>query len=179
MYLDVLSLVKGWKYAFPYFEENIPLNNSKYYTIFDTTKQVPEGMLVYASVSMSTANFNVKISAGDVTLHELPATALLYGQASAGSNVPAGLVANVYVPLPETNIAYPIGVFNPAYPANSTLALYTQTGFPFIGGIKLQVRTPAPPQTIYEVSLGVVNIDDKQAYLESLQEIFAGKGGSK
>jgi len=179
MYLDVLSLAKGWKYTFPYFEENIPLNNSKYYTIFDTTKQVPEGMIVYATINVSTPNFNLKISSGDVTLHELPATAILYGQGSAGSNVPSGLIANVYVPLPETNISYPIGVFDPAYPANSTVALYTHTGFPFTGGIKLQVRTPAPPQTIYEVSLGVVNIEDKQAYLESLQEVFAGKGGSK
>lgn len=172
--LDILTKLDGWNYKFPYFVENVPVNTHNYQTLYDSTKEYPEGSILFATIIMSTPDFTLKISTGDVTLHEVNVTGILYGQSPSGYNVPSGLIANVFAPVQQTAIKYPIPVFNPEYAPASGVAFMTSSGFPFKDGIRLEVKVPNPPQTVYQDSVGILNIYDDAEYIASLQKVFAG-----
>ncbi len=170
--LDILSMLDGWEYVFPYFEENIPIRNKEYKTLYNTAKNYPTGGIIYANIIMDTPNFHVKISTGNLDLHEINVLGILYGQAPAGFDVPAGLVANVYIPIAETIIDYPISVADPAFSPVTGITLMNTNLFPYKNGIELKVKVDNPPATIYENSIGIVNIYDKVAYLKSLNYVY-------
>lgn len=173
--LDILSMLDGWKYVFPYFEEDVPVTDNKYHTYYDTSKTFPTGAIIYAVVVMDTPHFHVKLSTGDTDLHEIDVSGILYGQAPAGFNTPAGLIANVYIPIKETLINYPIPVGNPAYNTATGITVMNTDMFPYKDGIQMQIKVDKPPAIIYESSIGLLNIYDKEAYLKSLQKIYGGK----
>lgn len=170
--LDILSLLDGWKYVFPYFQENKVINTTQYVTIYDTSRTYPTGAIIFASVVMSTPNFHVKISTGETDLHEINVLGLLYGQAPSGFNVPSGIIANAYLPVTETSLNYPIAVADPAVKPATGIILESTDLFPYKDGIELQIKVDNPPQTLYESSIGLVNIYDEKAYLDSLARIY-------
>lgn len=171
---EILPLLDGWDYRFPYFIENVPITTNKYTTIYDSSATYPVGAVIFATVVLNTPNFNMKLSTGDVDLHEINVTGLLYGQAPSGFGVPSGLIANVYPPIAETNINYPISVADPAFTPATGVLFEAGEWFPYQNGIKVEIKVDNPPAMVYESSIGLVNIYDINAYTKSLQKIYAG-----
>jgi hypothetical protein len=172
--LDILSMLDGWKYDFPYFEQGIPISNTNYYTLYQD-KNLQIGGIVYAVLVTSTPEFHIKLSTGNTDLHEISVSGVLYGQAPTGFNVPSGFIANVYIPTQQTVTNYPIRVADPQYPPATAIGLEATDLFPYNEGIKVQARFLNPPAIIYEFSLGLVKITNKDAYLKSLQMVYGGK----
>ncbi len=170
--LDIMSVLDGWKYSFPYQIFGQTINTTNFVTIYDTSEQEPTGGIILATVIMNTANFNVKLSTGKTDLHEISVAGLLYGQSPSGFNVPSGLIANIYIPIAETFNNYPIPVASPANHSVSGMTLMAEDLFPFKEGIKLQIQVLQPPATVEEALVGIVDIYDKDAYIKSLRKIY-------
>lgn len=167
-------MLDGWEYSFPYFQSDVPITSTGYQTIYDTSKTYPTGAIIFANTIMSTPNFHVKLSTGNTDLHEINVIGLLYGQAPSGFSVPSGLIANIYLPIAETSINYPISVVNPSLNPVTGVTLMNTDLFPYKNGIQLQIKVDKTPATLYESSIGIINIFDKEAYIKSLQRIYGG-----
>lgn len=172
---DLLSQLDGWEYEFPYLETNVPIEGRGFHTIYDTSQSYPNGAIVYATLFMDTDDFKIKLSTGSTVLHEIDVKGLLYGQSVSGYNVPSGLISNVYLPLKEESLNYPISVSDPSYNPATGVAFYTENGLPYKRGIKLEVKVRNPPATIYENSIGLVNIFDEKKYIDSLKRVLGEK----
>lgn len=172
--MDLLSVLDGWKYTFPYFRENVPFTSSNYTTLYKTEKDTKRGGIIFAALVTDTANFRLKINTGNTDLHEIDVKGLLYGQAPSGFNVPSGLVANIYIPIQETENVYPIPIFDPQVSPATTLILESSTPFPFRDGLELQLKPDKPPMTVLAFALGLVSIEDKDKFIASLNKVYAG-----
>ena len=170
---DILSILKGWNYKFPYFQEFINITRKNYTLLYDSSDTYKRGAIVYATLVTDTPNYQLKLSTGDTVLHEISIRGLLYGQAPAGFNTPSGLLANVYIPVAETTLNYSIPVTNPHYRPATGIALLTSDLFPFKNNIRVEVKPDKPPMLIYETGIGIINIEEEE-YTKSLKEIFGG-----
>lgn len=170
---DILSMLDGWEYEFPTIKQELPINTTDYVTLYSSKQGVHRGSTLFATLVLSTNNFNVRITAGNAQreVNIISSLGVLYGQAPAGALTPSVLVANAYLPslsLPT----YKETVWSSGTPPASSIGLLIDSPFPFKDGIKFEIQALQAPQTVFEFSIGNLYITDEQAYLKSLQRIY-------
>ncbi len=170
---DILPILKGWHYKFPYFQEFVNITRKGYTLLYDSSKSYKRGAIVYATLVTDTPNYRLKLSTGETVLHEIAIRGLLYGQSPSGFSTPSGLLANVYMPIIETELNYSIPVGNPEYKPATAVALLSADWFPFKENIRLEVKPQYPPMLIYETGIGIISIEEEE-YIKNLKEIFGG-----
>ena len=169
-------MLDGWEYDFPQIIQEKIVNKTDYITLYSSKEGIKRGSTLFATLVVSTNNFNLRITAGNAQreVNVISSLGVLYGQAPSGNLTPTGLVANCYLPslvLPS----YKEAIWDGASPPASAIALLIDSPFPFKDGIKLEVQFFDVPATIYEFSIGNMYITDEKAYLASLQKIYGGK----
>ncbi len=171
--MEILPLLDGWSIDFPYFQQNILINTNKYTEIYKTnSKGYDKGYIFFSIMAISTDNFSIRLTVDETGISEIPFQALAFGQSKSGFSVPSALAANVYVPafLYSQNLYIADGFSNPY----SVVAYYSSIPFPYKNGLSLEIQVNDPPQTIAEVSLGIIGIDDFSKFKSSFKDLFTG-----
>lgn len=171
--LDVLSVLRGWKYNFPTPRELLTVNTTDYITLYDSRRSQKEGGVIYVILITSSTDYNIKITLGNSEneVQVLPAWSVLYGQAPSGVFALSGLVANCYTPalaFPQYREKIWTGGTSPL----TGVAMLASSPFPYKDGAKFEIQFATIPQTIYEFSAGFIELTDVEQFKESLKELY-------